>query len=71
MVSVTRRNLMGIIRGYQRALIQLKSDIEKSKDKLFFIKHISVESTQAKLCLIQVYADQSYTVSMREYGVYY
>ena len=58
MVSVTRRNLMEIIRGYQRSLIQLKSDIEKSKDKLFFIKHIAAGSSQAKWYLLHVDMDQ-------------
>ena len=48
LVSVTRRNLMGIIQGYQIALIQLKSDTEKSKYKIFFIKHIAAGSAQAK-----------------------
>ena len=38
--------------GNQRALIKLKSDIEISKDKLFFIKHMSDGPTRTKCYLV-------------------
>ena len=41
-------NPRSLIQGDQRALNQLKSDIERSKDKLFFIKHIDAGSIHAK-----------------------
>ena len=47
-VSVTRRNPRRLRRGDQRSLKLLKTDIEKSKDKLFFIKHRDVVSSQVK-----------------------
>ena len=59
-----------IRRGDQRSLIQLKSDIEKSKDKIFFINHISAGSAQDKFYLVQMDVDHSYLVTMRYYGVY-
>ena len=66
----TRSNPIWIIRGDQRALRQLKIEIESSKDKLFFTKHIYVGSTQAKWYLIQVDMDQSDPFSIRDYGMY-
>ena len=45
---VSRRNPMRLIRGDQRALRQIKSEIESSKDKLFLINHISAGSAQSK-----------------------
>ena len=43
---VPRRNPRNIRRSDQRALIQLKSGTERSKNKLFFITHIVSGSTQ-------------------------
>ena len=54
-----------LIWGVQRALRQLKSEIESSKDKLFFINHTSAGSTKDKWNLIQVDMNQSYPVTMR------
>ena len=59
-----------IIQVDQRALRQFKSDIKKSKDKLFFINHIAAGSAQAKLHLLHVDMDQSDTVTMRDYRLY-
>ena len=46
-----------IRRGGKRALGQLKSELESSKDKLFFINYIPAGSTQAKWYLVQVDMD--------------
>ena len=56
--------------GGQIALSQLKRDIEISKDKLFFIKHIAAGSTQSKWYLVQVDMYQLYPIDMRDYEVY-
>ena len=58
MVSVPRRNSRRLRQGDQRVLQLLKSDIEKSKDKLFLIKHRAAGSAQAKWYLVQVGMDQ-------------
>ena len=68
MVSVLRRKPSRLRQCDQRALRQLKIDIEKPKDELFFIKHIAAGSTQAKWYLEQEDMDQSGTVAMQEYG---
>ena len=47
-VVVPLRNPRRLRRGDQRSLRQLKSEIESSKEKLFFIRHIVAGSTQAK-----------------------
>ena len=47
-VLVPRRNPRRVRRDDQRAFIQLKSDIERSKYKLFFIKHMYEGLTQSK-----------------------
>ena len=70
MVSVQRRKPRRIRRRDQRALINIKSDIEKSKDKLCFIKHVAVGSAQDKWYLLQVDIDKSDLVIIRDYGVY-
>ena len=70
MLLVPHRNPRRLIWGDQRALIQHKSDIERSKDKLFFIKHVAAGSTQYKWYLVQVYMDQSYLIYMRDYRIY-
>ena len=67
---VTRRNPRSLIRGDQRALSQLGSELERSKDKIFFTKHRYAVLTQTKWYLVQVDMDQSYPVTMRDYGVY-
>ena len=67
-VSIPHRNPRNLRRGNQKALRQLKIDIEKPKDELFFIKHIAAGSTQAKWYLEQEDMDQSGTVAMQEYG---
>ena len=54
MVSVPLRNPRRLIRGDQITLQQLKIYIEKSKDKVFFIRQKSAESTQDILYLIKV-----------------
>ena len=69
-VLFPRRNPRKLIQGDQRLLSQLKSDIERSKDKLFLIKHMSAGLTHAKWYLVQVDMNQSDPVSMRNYGVY-
>ena len=48
----------------------LKMIFERSKDKLFFINHISTGSTQTEWYLVQVDMDQLKPVVMRNYGVY-
>ena len=45
---VPRRNPRRVRRDDQRAFIQLKSDIERSKYMLFFIKHMYEGLTQSK-----------------------
>ena len=70
MVSVTCRNPRRRVIGEQRALQLFKSDIEKSKDKLFFIKHRAAGSAQAEFYLVQGGLDQSDPVTMRDYSVY-
>ena len=67
---VPRRNPRRLRRGEQRALRHIKSEIESSKDKLFFIKHISAGSTQAKWYLVHVDTDQLDFIDMRDYEVY-
>ena len=58
LILYSHRNPRRLIRGGQRELRQTKSEIESSKDKLFFIKHISAGSTQDKWYLVQVNMDQ-------------
>ena len=70
MVLVQRRNPGKLRRGDQRALKQHKIENESSKDKLFFINHIAVGSTQAKWYLVQVDMDQSDPVDTTNHGVY-
>ena len=65
------RNPRSLRRCDQRALINIKSDIEISKDKLFFVNHMSAGSTRNKWYLLQVNMDQSDLFSARNYGVYY
>ena len=69
-VLVPRRNPRRLIRGYQRALSQLKSGIERSQDRIFFIKHMSAGSTHTIWYFVQVDMEQSYPTNMRNYGVY-
>ena len=64
MVSVSRSNPRSVRRGDQRALRQVKVNIEKSKDRLFFVKHIAAGSAQAKCYLVQVDIEQWYIVTM-------
>ena len=71
MVSVTCSNPRRIRRGEKRALKLLNSDIEKSKDKLFFIMHRAAVSSQDECYLVQDDRGQSYLVTMRDYGVYW
>ena len=68
-ISIPRRNPRRIRRGDKISLRHLKSEIKISKDKLFFIKHTSAGSTQAKWYLIKVDMDQSDLVDMSDYGV--
>ena len=70
LVLVPHRNSRRLRRGDQRSLIQLKIYIERSKDKLFFIKHMSAGSTHTKCYLVQVDMDQSNPVFMSNHGVY-
>ena len=70
MLLVPRRKPRRIRGGNQREFIQIKSYIEGSKDKHFFIKHRSAGSTQIKWYLLQVDMVQSYPVNIRDYGVY-
>ena len=63
--SVPRRNPRRLRRRNQIALIQIKSDIEISKDDLFFIKNIVLQLTQAKQYLVEVAIEQSDPVDMR------
>ena len=56
-VLFPRRNPRKLIQGDQRLLSQLKSDIERSKDKLFLIKHMSAGLTQIKWYLVQLDMD--------------
>ena len=51
-VSVPRRTPMRLILGDQRSLRHLKSEIEKSKDKIIFIKNIAAGSTQDQWDLV-------------------
>ena len=60
MVSSPIKNPNRLGRVDQRALIYLLSEIEISKDKLFFINHIDAGSSQAKSYLVQV-GDPFYT----------
>ena len=69
-VLVSRRNPRRIRGGDLRPLSQIKSDIKRSKDKLFLIKHMSAGSTHAKWYLVQVDMEQSNPVSMSNYGAY-
>ena len=64
------RNPRRIRRVDLRALRQLKIYIKISKDKLFFIKHVSSGLTHAKWNLVQVDMYQSDPFLMRNYGVY-
>ena len=57
-------------RGDQKSPKQIKSEIEISKDKLFFINRIVAGSTQAKWYLVQVDMDHSDTIEMRDFEVY-
>ena len=70
MASITSRNPIRLRQGDQRALSQIESDLERSKDKIFFIKNISVGLTHTKWYLVQVDMEQSDPVTMRDYGVY-
>ena len=56
--------------GNQRALQLIKSNIEKPKDNLFFVKQRATGSAQAKYYLVEVDMDQLYPVTMIDYGVY-
>ena len=58
MILVPRSNPRILRQGDQRAIIHLKSDIEVSKYKLFFINHMPEGSTQTKCYLVQVDIDQ-------------
>ena len=69
-VLVPCRNPRRLRRLDQRSLRKLKSEIESSKDKLFFIKHMATGSPQTKCYLLQVDMDQLGTINMRDYGVY-
>ena len=71
MVLVTRRDPRRIIRGDQISLRQIKCDIERSKDKIFFIKHIYAGSPQTRWYLLQVSMEHSEPVSVRNYGMYF
>ena len=68
-VSVLRRNPRRFRQGNKRSLQLLKSDIESSNDKLFFINHRATGSAQAKWYLVQVDMEQSYPVTIRDYRV--
>ena len=70
MISVKSRNPSRLICGEQRALRQIKSNIEKSKDKLFLTKHTTEGSERDKWYLLQFYMDSSDPYSMSNYGVY-
>ena len=70
MVSDPRRNPRSIRWGDQRALRLIKIGIEKSKYKLFLIKHRAVGSSQDKWYLLQVDMDKLDMVTMRYYGLY-
>ena len=48
----------------------MKTDIEKSKDKLFFMKYMHVGLTGGKCYLLQVDMNQSDPFAMKDYGVY-
>ena len=61
---------MRLIQGYQRAIRQLISEIESSKENHFFIKHIAAGSIKAKWYLIQVDMYQSDLVAMKDYDMY-
>ena len=67
MVLVPQRDPGRIRWGYQIVLIQLKSDIERSKDKIFFIKYMSAGWTNTKRYLVKVYMEQSKPVAMSNY----
>ena len=69
MVLVTQRNKRRLRWGDQRELFRIKIDITRSKDKLFFIDHMTLELTHTKWYLVQVDMDQTYPVTMRDYGV--
>ena len=69
MVSVSHRNIRRIIRGDQISLRLLKSDIEKSKENIFFINHRASGSTHAEWYLVKVDQDQFDPVSMKYYRV--
>ena len=58
-VLVPCTNPIRIRQGDQRALIQIKSDSERSKDKLFLINHMSARSTLTLWYLVQVDMYQS------------
>ena len=69
-VSVPRRNPRRLRWGNKKAMQLLKNYIENSNDNLFFVKHITTGSAQAKWYLVQVDMDQSDPVTMRYYMVY-
>ena len=54
MVLDTPRIPIRLRRGDQIALSQIKIKIERSKDKLFLINHMSSGSTHAKCYLVQL-----------------
>ena len=64
MVLVSRSNRRTLRKGDQRALRQLKSEIDILKDKFIFIKHTYSGSTQDKWYLILVNIDQSDPVAI-------
>ena len=68
-VLFPHRNPRKLKQDDQRSLSQLKSNIERSNDKLFFIKHMSTGLTHSKWYLLQVNIYQSEPFSMRNYGV--
>ena len=70
MVSDPCRNPRRLIQSDQRSLSHLKIEIEVSKYKLFFIKHILSGSTQPKFYLIKGVMEHLGQVDMRYYGVY-
>ena len=69
-VLVPRSNPRRLIRGDQIALSQLKSDIERSKEKLFLIENMSVWLNSAKFYLVHVDMEKSDLVDTSNYGVY-
>ena len=53
-MSVPRRNPRILRQGNKREIQLLKSNIKNSNDKLFFVKHRTTGSEQAKFYLVQV-----------------